>query len=163
MKERIAQEINMQINEEMFSAYLYLAMAADFEAKNLPGFAAWMMAQYQEEMEHAMKFYHYLNERGAKVEFREIAKPQASWNSPLEAFEASLKHEKHITGRIHTMMKAAIEEEDYATQIMLQWFVSEQVEEEASVDAVVEKLKLINNSPQGIYMLDKELGARGAH
>ena len=160
IKDRIQEEINKQINEEMFSAYLYLAMSADFAAKNLPGFANWMYVQYQEEMTHTMKFYNYLIERGGKVELRAIAKPQQTWESPLAAFEAAYAHEQHITGRINQMMDVAIEERDHATQIMLQWFISEQVEEEANADEIVQQLKFIEGNKHAIYMLDRELAQR---
>jgi len=160
IKDRIQEEINKQINEEMFSAYLYLAMSADFAAKNLPGFANWMHIQYQEEMSHTMKFYNYLIERGGEVELRAIEKPQKNWETPLVAFEAAYAHEQHITGRINEMMDAAIEERDHATQIMLQWFVTEQVEEEANADEIVNKLKFIEGNKHAIYMLDREMAQR---
>ena len=160
MDKKLVDQLNKQISEEINSAYLYLSMAADFENKNLSGMAGWMYSQYHEEMEHAQKIYKYLVERGEKVILGEIKKPQDSWNSPKEVFEASLKHEKYITGCIDRLYKLAIEADDVATQIFLQWFVTEQVEEEASVDAVINKISMVGDNPNGLYMLDKELGAR---
>jgi ferritin len=160
IKDKIQQEINKQINEEFFSAYLYLSMAAHFKSVNLNGFANWMYIQYQEEIEHGMKFFNYLDERGGKVELEAIEKPQIDWESPLAAFEAAYKHEQHITDRINSMMELAIEEHDHATQSFLKWYVDEQVEEEASTEEIVEKLRLIGESKNGLFMLDRELGQR---
>jgi ferritin len=152
--------LNAQINEEMASAYLYLAMAADFEAKNWKGAAAWMKKQAAEEMEHAMKFYAYINERGGKAEFAELKKPQSSWKNHLEAFEAAYKHEQHITGCINRLMKAARDASDYATENLLNWYINEQVEEEANADEIVQKLKLVGDNTNGLFMIDHELGKR---
>ncbi len=160
MNEKLVKHLNKQISEEINSAYLYLAMAADFEDKNLSGMAGWMYSQYAEEMEHAEKIYKYLVERGEKVILEAIEKPQVSWDSPEDVFNASLKHEKYITKCIDNLYKLASEVDDVATQIFLQWFVSEQVEEEASVDSVLKKLSMVGKNPNGLYMLDKELGAR---
>lgn len=163
MDEKLVKQLNRQIAEEINSAYLYLAMAADFEEKDLPGMAGWMYSQYHEEMEHAQKIYKYIIERGDRVILGEINKPQESWDSPEAVFEASLKHEKYITGCIGKLYKLAVEVDDVATQIFLQWFITEQVEEEANVDAVLKKLAMLGNNPNGLYMLDKELGARHQH
>ena len=160
MNEKLVKHLNKQISEEINSAYLYLAMAADFEDKNLSGMAGWMYSQYAEEMEHAEKIYKYLVERGEKVILEAIEKPQDSWDSPEDVFNASLKHEKYITKCIDNLYKLASEVDDVATQIFLQWFVSEQVEEEASVDSVLKKLSMVGKNSNGLYMLDKELGAR---
>lgn len=160
LNKKIELEINKQINEETFSAYLYLSMAAHFESLNLSGFASWMKVQAQEEMVHAMKFFDYLVERQGIVVLDKIEKPQTSWKSPLEMFEAAYTHEEHITGRINLLVKIAREENDYATENMLQWFVAEQVEEESTADGVVQQLKMIKGSSEGLYMLDKELGTR---
>ena len=163
MNKKLVEQLNKQISEEINSAYLYLAMAADFEDKNLSGMAGWMYSQYHEEMAHAEKIYKYLIERGEKVILDSIEKPQVSWDSPTSVFEASLEHEKYITGCIDKLYKLAVEADDIATQIFLQWFVTEQIEEEANVDNVLRKIAMVGNNPNGLYMLDKELGARHQH
>lgn len=160
MDKKLKGLLNSQINEELFSSYLYLAMASDFESKNLTGMAAWMEKQSAEETAHGMKIYKYLQERGEKPVLQKIETPQESWGSPREAFEAALKHEKHITGCIDNLFKAARAAGDIATEIFLQWFVSEQVEEEASVNEVLAKLDMVRDSPNSLYMLDRELGKR---
>jgi ferritin len=152
--------INDQINAEMFSAYLYLAMSAWCESVNLQGSAVWFMSQAQEEMIHAMKFYNFILERGGEVELKQIKKPQKSWKSVMEAFEAALEHEKYITGRINNLVNLAIELKDHASNQMLQWYVAEQVEEEDNATKVIQKLKLVEKTPGGLYMIDKELGLR---
>jgi ferritin len=163
MDAKLVKQLNKQVAEEINSAYLYLAMAADFEDKNLPGMAGWMYSQYHEEMEHGKKIYKYIIERGERAILEAIGKPQESWDSPEAVFEASMKHEKYITGCINKLYKLAVEADDVATQIFLQWFITEQVEEEASVDAVLKKLAMVGKTPNGLYLLDKELGARGQH
>ncbi len=160
IKENIQEAINKQINAELFSAYLYQSMGAYLDSENLGGMAAWMNMQAKEELEHAMKFYNYLLERGGRVKLYAIDEPQFEWNSPLEVFEASYEHEQYVTGRINDLVELAAEEKDHATGVMLQWFVSEQVEEEATVDEIVEKMKMISESRNGLYMLDRELGKR---
>lgn len=157
---KMQDALNKQINEEMFSSYLYLSMSADFQSKNLSGAAAWMAVQAQEETSHAMKFFHYIIERGGEVELLAIEKPQKSWKTPLEAFKDAEKHEQHITKCINQLVDLAVKEKDYATQNLLQWFVNEQVEEEASVGEIVAKLEMVSESRNGLYMMDKELGKR---
>ena len=152
--------LNEQINAELYSAYLYLSMVAYFESVNLPGFANWMRAQTQEEVMHAMKIYDYVNERGGRVILKSIGEPQTEWESLLDAFEAAYEHEKKVTGLINGLVNLAIEEKDHAANMFLQWFVNEQVEEESSADAIVQKLKLMANAPGGMYMLDNEMGQR---
>ena len=152
--------LNEQINAELYSAYLYLSMVAYFESINLPGFASWMRAQTQEEVVHAMKIYDYVNERGGRVVLKSIGEPQAEWKSPLDAFEAAYEHEQKVTGLINGLVNLAIEEKDHAANMFLQWFVNEQVEEESSADAIVQKLKLMADAPGGMYMLDNEMGQR---
>ena len=152
--------INEQINKEFSSSYLYLSMAAWFDSTGLKGAAAWMHAQAEEEKVHAMKFYHFIEERRAKVELTAIEGPKTSWNSPLHAFEDAFAHEEYISGRINKLMTLAREVRDYATEELLHWFVKEQVEEEASVDEVVQKLKMLGDARNGLLMLDKELGKR---
>jgi ferritin len=160
IKERIEEVINQQINAELYSGYLYLSMAAYFESTNLNGFANWMHVQNLEEQSHAMKFYHYLNERGGRVKLMPIEGPKMEWKSPMEAFQDAYEHEQKVTGMINNLVEIAWAEKDHATYNMLQWFVDEQVEEEASALEIVEKLKMIGDAPGAMYMLDKEMGAR---
>jgi len=158
--EEMEEEINKQINEEMYSAYLYLSMSAYFENTGLKGFSRWMYVQYQEEMDHAMKFYRYLQERGGKVRLYAIKEPPHEWESPLDAFEQTLKHEKHITARINEMVDLAEKKKDRPTFNLLQWYIDEQVEEEANDEEIIQQLKLIGDNGQGLLMLDRELGQR---
>jgi len=152
--------MNDQIKFEMESAYLYLAMAADFHAKSLDGMAQWMKYQAQEELGHALRFFNHIDERGGRVELQAIAQPQKEWATPLAAFEAAYAHEQFITGRIDELVSIAEAENDNAAKFMLQWFVNEQVEEEASVSKVVDMLRLIGESGHGVLMADRELGQR---
>lgn len=154
--------MNDQIRFEMASAYLYLSMAADFHAKSLDGMAQWMRYQAQEELGHALRFFNHINDRGGRVELQAIEEPRKEWSSPIAAFEAAFEHERFITGRIDELMRIAESENDNAAKMMLQWFVSEQVEEEASVSKVVDMLKLIGDSGHGLLMADRELGQRAA-
>ena len=160
LTERMEKALNEQINAEMYSSYLYLAMAAYFEDKSLPGCAAWMKAQAQEELFHSMKFFDYVNERGGRVELQAIETPPREWGSVLEVFEASLAHEQKVTSLINGLVDLALEVKDHATNNFLQWFVDEQVEEEDSVGAVVDKLKLMGEATGGLFMIDRELGQR---
>jgi len=153
-------EMNEQIKHETFSAYLYFSMAAYFLAKSLDGMAQWMKAQAREELDHALRFFNHIDERGGRIELQAIDKPQTVWESPLAAFEAALAHEEFITGRINELVQVATEETDNAAAMMLQWFVGEQVEEEASVTKVVDMLKLIGDSGYALLMADRELGQR---
>jgi ferritin len=162
INQKVEEAINKQINEELFSAYLYLSMATHFDAVNLPGFAGWMKAQAQEEVSHAMRFYHYLGERGGRAVLQPIKGPQTEWQSPLAAFQDALKHEEYITSCIHKLVDLAAAEKDHATANMLQWFVAEQVEEEATASEILEKLKMIGDQGHAVYMMDRELGARKA-
>lgn len=157
---RIERELNKQLNKEFFSAYLYMSMAAYFQSVDLLGFANWMNVQAKEELFHAEKFYNFIHERNGKVVLEQIDKPQMEWVSPLAAFEDSLKHENFITASINELASAADEEKDYATKIFLQWFITEQVEEESNALEVIRKLKLMKDAPGGMFMLDKELGTR---
>lgn len=152
--------MNEQINKELFSSYLYLSMAAHFEAKNLPGFASWMRIQEVEEREHAMKFYDHLLERGGKVELKAIAAPKVEWKSSLELFEEVAKHEAMITASIYSLFELAQKEKDYPVQVMLQWFISEQVEEEKNATEILENLKLIEDRGTAVLMLDHRLAKR---
>jgi len=154
--------MNDQIMHETFSAYLYVSMAADFHDKGLDGMAQWMKAQAQEEISHALRFFNHINERGGRIELQAIEKPETTWESPLAAFRAALKHEEFITGRINELAKIADEENDRAAGIMLQWFVTEQVEEEDSVAKVINTLELAGEKGPGLMMADRELSQRVA-
>jgi len=160
ISEKMQKALNDQINAELYSAYIYLSMSSYFTSVNLEGFATWMTVQTQEELSHAMKLFNYVNERGGRALMAPIEGPDTEWDSPLAAFETAYKHEQYVTGRINDLVKIAREENDTATEIMLQWFVSEQVEEEASADGIVQNLRLVQGAPGGIFMLDRELGAR---
>ena len=160
LSEKINDALDQQVNEELFSAYLYLSMSAYFEALNLPGFAHWMRVQTQEELVHAMRIFDFINERGGRVTLKPVNGPDVAWESPLAVFEASYKHECHISDCINKLVDAARAESDHATEAMLQWFVNEQVEEEASADAVVQKLKLVGDSGSGLFLLDQEMAQR---
>jgi ferritin len=160
--EKLAKALNDQIKEEFESAYLYLSMAAHFDDADLPGFAAWMKIQAQEELAHGMRIYGFIAERSGKVELGALGKPQGSWGSPLAAFEAAYKHEQYISDLIHKLVLLAREEKDIATEQFLQWFVGEQVEEESNTLAVVRQLKMIGDTPQSLFMIDRELGGRAA-
>lgn len=157
---KLLDEFNLQINEEAFSSYLYLSMSAWFTSVNLPGFASWMSVQSREENAHALKFFSHILERGGRVGLEAIARPTPEWKTPLEAFEAALAHEKHITARISGLMDLAIAEKDHASASFLKWFVDEQVEEEANADAVVQKLLFTKDAPGALFMIDRELSAR---
>ena len=162
LSEQMQKALNEQIAAELFSAYLYLAMSAWFQSENLGGFAHWMDLQAREEQEHAMRICKHIYERRGRVILEALDAPQSEWKSPLAAFEAALGHEEMITGRINALVNQAIKEKDHATNNMLQWFVSEQVEEEEQTDAIVQKLRLIQDAPRGmLLMLDRELAARG--
>ena len=158
---KMQDAINEQINEELASAYIYLSMAAYCESINLPGFANWMRAQTNEEMEHAMKFYGFVHDRGGRVILKAIAEPPAEFDGPLGVFAKTLEHEQYITGRIHKLYAMAVEENDYASLSTLQWFVDEQVEEEQSATEILELLKRIGDHPQGLIMVDRQLASRG--
>ena len=152
--------LNKQINEEMFSSYLYLSMAAYFESANLPGFANWMRVQTQEETLHAMMFFDYVNERNGRVLLTKIEAPRTKWKSPTDAFTEAYNHEKHISERIRALVKQARELDDDSTDNFLQWFVAEQVEEENSTYTIVQQLKLIGDDRAGLFLIDRELAAR---
>jgi ferritin len=160
LSEKMEQALNKQLNAELYSAYLYLSMAAYFYSLNLNGFANWMTVQNQEETMHAMKFYNYINERGGRINLAQIDSPPTNWNSPLEVFEETSKHEAKVTGLINNLVDLAIAERDHAANAFLQWFVSEQVEEEASANEIIQNLKMAGNDPHALFMLDRELGAR---
>ncbi len=160
LSKRMEEALNEQINLELFSAYLYLSMATYFDSINFPGFSHWMKKQFEEEIGHAMKLYNYVYDRRGRVILKEIKAPKTEWKSPLEAFEDAYNHERYISESIYKLVDLAKEEGDKATENMLQWFVEEQVEEEASTYNIVEKLRMIKDHPQGLFMLDRELAKR---
>jgi ferritin len=163
LNKTIQDALNEQIKNEIYSGYLYLAMAAYSESVNLGGFAHWMRAQAQEEMGHAMKMFSYINERGGRVLLQAIAQPPAEFESPLDVFHKTLEHEQHVTKLIHDLYALSLRENDYATQMFLQWFITEQVEEEKNATEIVNLLERIGGQAQGLVMLDRQLAQRGAH
>lgn len=160
MDKDILDLLNKQINAELYSAYLYLSMAAYFQNENFNGFAKWMEIQYEEELSHAKKIYDYVYERGGSVTITAIEAPPSKWNSLLSVFEDAYAHEQKVTAMIYDIVDLAIEKKDHATNSFLQWFVNEQVEEEASADDIVQKLRMIKDSPNGLFMMDAHLGKR---
>jgi ferritin len=153
--------MNEQINKEFFSSYLYLSMAAYFEDKNLMGFAHWMRLQADEEREHAMKSYNFILDAGGRVYLKAIDAPTTEWNSNLEIAEQVAEHEAKVTASIHSLYELALKEKDYAAQVMLQWFITEQVEEEKNAAELVAKLRLIEARGTAVLMLDHRLSKRG--
>jgi ferritin len=157
---KMRDALNKQINRELFSGYLYLSMAAYFEGENLRGFSKWMRKQATEEKNHAMKMFDFIYERGGTVSLGAIEAPNGSWKSPLGAFEEALSHEKKVTEMIYSLADVAESEKDRGTLEFLQWFIKEQVEEEATATEIVNKLKMVGDNKGGLMLLDKELGAR---
>lgn len=162
ISEKMQVALNQQLNEELYSSYLYLSMAAYFEEKNLSGMANWMRLQADEEHQHAMKFYDFIIKVGGKVTLEAIAKPKTQWESASEVFEESLIHERHITQNINELTDLAIQEKDHSTNTFLHWFIDEQVEEESTVEQIVQSFRMIGDSHSGLFMLDRELGGRSA-
>jgi ferritin len=153
--------INEQINKELYSSYLYLSMAAYFDNANLPGFAKWMHVQASEEREHGMRLFQHLVDRGGKVELKAIAGPQTDWKTNLDAFKQVQEHEAAVTASIHALYELALKEKDYPAQVMLQWFISEQVEEEKNAADITRQLEVIDAKGTAVLMLDHQLGKRG--
>lgn len=160
ISETMQAAFNKQINAEMYSSYLYMAMSAWFEKENLPGFAKWMRTQAGEENAHAMKFFNHTLERGGEVELEAIDKPKSSWGSVLEVFEDTCAHESLVTEKINDLVDMAAAEKDHASSAFLQYFVSEQVEEEAQADAIRQRLGMIKGSSNGLFMFDQVMGRR---
>ena len=160
LKEKMLNALNKQINAEQYSALLYLSMSAYFSNKGLPGFANWMYVQYQEEMTHANKFFNYINERSGKVQLKAIEHIPTEFESIIEVVEKTLAHEQLVTSLINNLVDVAYEVRDHATQSFLQWFIDEQVEEEANVQEILDTLRLIEGQGNGIFMLDRELRQR---
>jgi ferritin len=161
LSKKMQDALNEQIREELASSYIYLSMAAYCESISLPGFAHWMRVQSNEELEHAMKFYDYIHDRGGRVVLQAIEQPPAEFEGPLGVFEKTLAHEQYITGRIHKLYGMAIEENDYASMGILQWFVNEQVEEEKTATEILGLVKMVGDKGQGLIMLDRHLASRG--
>lgn len=160
LSEKMNAALNEQVNREMYSAYLYMAMSSHASTLGLKGFATWFMSQYHEEMFHAMKLYEYIHAQGGDVRLKAIAEPPATFQSAVEMFEKTLEHERFVTRSINELMDMALGEKDHATQIFLQWYVSEQVEEEETDNDILSQLRLVKDSPHGLIMIDRELGAR---
>ena len=160
IKKKVLDALNKQVNAELYSAYMYLSMEAYFQSINLSGFANWMRCQTQEEVFHAMKIYDFINERGGRVTLKPIDGPPINWKSPLDVFNETYKHEQLVTSLINKLVDLSIKESDHATNTFLQWFVTEQVEEEAAADEIVQKLKLIGKDGSGLFMMDQEMAQR---
>ena len=152
--------INKQIQAEYYSSYMYLAMAAYCDSVNMPGYAHWMREQAEEELEHALKFYHYIVERGGRVVLEAIEQPPVAYDSLLAVAEATYAHEQKVTSLIHTLYEVSVAEKDYASQVFLQWYIKEQVEEEDNARTIVDQFKVVGDHPNGLFMLDRQLGAR---
>lgn len=160
ISEKMVEALNRQINAEIYSAYLYLSMAAYFDSIGLKGFSNWMRVQWQEELMHAMKMFDFVSERGGRVRLYAVDEPPSDWGSPLAAFEHVYEHEVNVTKRIHELVELAMNEKDFATYNFLQWYVAEQVEEEASSLEIVEKLRLMGEDKRGLLFLDEKLSLR---
>jgi len=160
ISKKMNEVLNGQINAELYSSYLYLSMSTWFSERSLSGFASWMRSQAQEELFHSVKMLDYLLERGGNTVLEAIDKPDGSWSSPLEVMQETADHEAKVTGLINDLVDVALEERDHASNIFLQWFVAEQVEEEASVGGIVEKMKMIGDASAGMFAMDMEMGKR---
>lgn len=160
INERMEKAINGQINAELYSAYLYLSMSAYAQTKNMGGIANWLRVQAQEEQFHAMKMFDYVNERGGVVTLEAIEKPGTKWDGFVEVFEEVYAHEQKVTALINNLVEIAMEEKDHATFNFLQWFIQEQVEEEANASGLLEQLRFIDGKGSGLFMMDRELQTR---
>ncbi|MFH0762215.1 MAG: ferritin [Bacteroidota bacterium] len=160
LSEKIQKAIEEQINAELWSAYLYLSMSAYFERQNLPGFGNWMKVQWQEEITHAIKFFDFVHQRSGQIYLKPIASVPAGWKNAEEVFAETLKHEQHVTSLINNLVNIALTEKDHATANMLQWYIAEQVEEEANAEKILTQLKMLGDNGYGMLMLDRELATR---
>lgn len=160
LTQKLQDALNGQLNFEFYSSYIYLSMASYFESINLKGMAHWMNLQTEEERQHALKFVDHINERGGRVVLQGIEAPPTEWASPLEAFQDAYRHECQVSERIGELVNLSLHEKDHATNAFVQWFVSEQVEEEANVLEIVDKLKMVGDNPTALFMIDQELGKR---
>ncbi len=163
LKDKVQKALNAQMNFELSSSYLYLAMAAYFASENLNGFAQWMKVQSGEEYSHAMKIYSYIHQRNGRVNLAPIDAPKSEWKGAAEVFTETLKHEQKVTDSVDKLVDLAITEKDHATNTFLQWFVTEQVEEEATALNILDKIKLVGDNKSGLFFLDREMGMRAAH
>ncbi len=161
LSKAMQEAFNQQINNELFSAYLYLSMAAHCDSANLPGAAKWLRVQFEEEQTHALKMFDYVIERGGQVCLKAIEAPTATWKSTLAVFEQVLQHEQHVSAGVYKLYEIALAEKDYAAQTFIQWFIAEQVEEEKNAAAIVDNLKRIESHETAVLMLDHQLGKRG--
>ena len=162
LTKKVEKALNRQLNVELESAYAYLAMSAYCEGESLGGFAAWLRAQYQEEVEHAMKFYHFIVDRGGRVVLEQLPQPTVDYGSALKVFETALDQERSVTKSIHQLYSLVDDERDYASQAWLDWFATEQVEEEKMVGQIVDDLRRIGERGEALFLLDRELGKRQA-
>ena len=162
LSKTLQDAINEQIKNELYSVYLYLSMAAYCEAASFPGFAHWMRVQSEEETAHAMKFFDFVCDRGGRVVLHAIDQPPVEFDSPREVFEKTLEHERKVTSLINQLYELALGEKDYPAQVLLHWFIEEQVEEEKSAEQIVESLRMIGDKGHALLMLDRELGRREA-
>jgi len=160
LKPNMQEALNAQLNAELYSSYLYLSMSAYLDSQSLAGMANWMRIQAQEELIHVMKFFDFIAERDGRVLLTQVDAPKTEWTSPLDVFQDALGHEQKVTGLINDLVDLSLGERDHAANTFLQWFVTEQVEEEATAKTIVDKLKLIGDNPVALYMLDGELGQR---
>ncbi len=160
LSKKMENALNEQINAEFYSAYLYLSMSAYCESIDLPGFANWMLAQSQEENEHGMRLFNFVHDRDGAVKLDKIDKPESEFGTILDMFNKVLEHEKYVTKRIHDLYKLAVEEADYPTQVELQWFIQEQVEEEKTAKDIIQQLKWIGDKTTALFMLDQKMGER---
>ena len=160
LNEKIEKALNEQINAEMWSAYLYLSMAAFCHKSGQPGMAKWFEVQFQEEQDHAKILFNYIVQRNGVVELKPIDAVPTEWKSMLDVFESTLAHEQKVTSLINNLFALTHQENDYATQSMLKWFIDEQVEEEENASTIIDNIRMIKDNGYGLYMLDKELGAR---
>ena len=160
ISKKMEKALNEQLNFELYSAYVYLAMSAHCENKGLKGVANWFLVQYQEEMTHSMKFYNFIMDQNAVVELETIKKPKKDYDTLLSLFEETLEHEREVTKKIYRLVDLAIDERDHGTNAFLQWFVTEQIEEEATVNSIIDKVKLVQGNGNGIFLLDSELASR---
>ena len=160
LSKKMENTLNDQINKEMYSAYLYMAMSARSTNIGLPGFANWFMVQYKEEMEHAMRIYDYINDQGGTIQLKGIEAPPSTFKDPMDMFKKTLIHEQFVTKSINNLMDLPKKQNDHATQIFLQWFVTEQIEEEGNDNDIIAKLELAGSKGNGLFMIDKELATR---
>ena len=160
ISKKMQDALNEQVNKEFYSAYMYLAMSAYCNTIGLPGFSHWMRMQYEEEAMHVTKMYDYILDQGGHIHLKTIEEPLQEYGTPLEIFEKTLAHEQYVTGLIHKLMDLAVEERDYATQTFLQWYVTEQVEEEANVNDIVSPLRMVGEDKGGLMMIDQQLAGR---